>query len=283
MSDIINTNGSFVTLQQLHEKHNIGLNVMNTMKYNSLKSAIPKTWINILKLETKTKIIKIDTIHLKVGKKPKLIEKLQCKDFYNLYISSKKIIPTAVKKWETLYEDQTFEWDTIFCLPYKINRETSLQSLHYKIINRYIPCRENLHKWKKAPTNTCLHCNDNSIDTIEHYLYLCPNLKSFWQEFNKWWKQIYSFHIRLSILDILFGVTNNNDDMYIDVLNFCLLYIKGFIVDRKVYNKECRFIAFVKALAKRLDIEHVIAVTNNSETSFFKMWSELYNGLKNHM
>ena len=64
-----------------------------------------------------------------------------------------------------IYAD--FDWPVLFKIPYKFTRETDVQSLQFKIINRYIPCKENLYLWGKESSDKCGLCNE--IDTIEHF------------------------------------------------------------------------------------------------------------------
>ena len=40
-----------------------------------------------------------------------------------------------------------------FKIPYKVARETDVQSLQFKIINRYIPCKENIYGAKNHLIN----------------------------------------------------------------------------------------------------------------------------------
>ena len=121
------------------------------MNYNSLKSAIPKEWIQSIKPTDINSFEEITTINLSINGKPKLLHKVKCKDLYNIFVLEKYTIPTAIHKWESIYSNHAFEWEDIFHLPYKLCRETSLQSVQYKILSRYIPCKANLHRWNKAP------------------------------------------------------------------------------------------------------------------------------------
>ena len=278
INDILTRNGSLKNLEQLRLQYNITPNILNTMKYNSLKSAIPKKWLSIAKSSIPNYFKYKDTIEIKINEtSSKCIEKMHCKDFYKTYITKKVVIPTATKKWEQIYSNHNFEWESIYYLPYKINRETSLQSLHYKIINRYIPCKENLFKWKKVPDPSCPDCAE--LDTIEHFFFSCQHLQSFWKQFFDWWKSIYSSHIQLSKLDIIFGIANENADSHIDLLNFCVLFIKGYINDCKLYEKTVSFKRFKKTLFKRVEIEKHILLTISNTKCFDTLWRPLYQAL----
>ena len=52
-----------------------------------------------------------------------------------------------------MYYYADFDWLVLFKIPYKVARETNVQSLQFKIINRYIPCKENLYLWGKESSD----------------------------------------------------------------------------------------------------------------------------------
>ena len=66
----------------------------------------------------------------------------QCKDYYKEFVDIKGERPTALYRWEEMYYYADFDWPVLFKIPYKFTRETDVQSLQFKIINRYIPCKE---------------------------------------------------------------------------------------------------------------------------------------------
>ena len=54
-----------------------------------------------------------------------------------------------------MYYYADFDWTVLFKIPYKVARETDVQSLQFKIINRYIPCKANLYLWGKESSDKC--------------------------------------------------------------------------------------------------------------------------------
>ena len=56
---------------------------------------------------------------------------------------------------------------TLNCGDNKSDVQTDVQSLQFKIINRYIPCKENLYLWGKESSDKCGLCNE--IDTIHFF------------------------------------------------------------------------------------------------------------------
>ena len=83
----------------------------------------------------------------------------------------------------------------------------------------------------------------------------------------------------MNVTDIIFGVDNSNNDVCIDVLNFCILHMKGFIIEHKVHEKKCEFPVFVKSIVKYVEIEKYLATINRTENLFNKYWDKLYKAI----
>ena len=76
-----------------------------------------------------------------------------------------------------------------------------VQSLQFKIINRYIPCKENLYLWGKESSDKCGLCNE--IDTIEHFFAQCSYNRVFWQGVSTLVQWALDINIKLYDLDIV--------------------------------------------------------------------------------
>ena len=271
LNDILNENGSFKTCNHLQLEYNLNIDIM---KYNSLITAIPKGWLKLIR-ETENRVFElIEKKSIKIGKKIKKLEKLKCKEFYWQLISKNYTRPTALGKWEENYYYANFKWNDIFILPYQTARETSLQSLQFKIINRFLPCRSNINKWYSEEDKNCVLCSTE--ETIEHLLFWCDEVKLFWSCFQRWWENIHNCNINLGCLDILFGIINDNKDTMIHVLNYCILFAKNFIVKCKSQHDACDFNQYCQKLKYRIDVERQIAVCNDQFPKFIREWSFIY-------
>ena len=225
LRDILNLDGSFKSKESIERSHNMTLNIMH---YNSIKSAIPKTWLTQLRRRNKDVYFKETDNEgkIKINGKWQLIIKTTNKQYYWELMKRNRDKSKAIEKWEENYL-HNFDWSEIFKLPYETTRETKLQSLQYQIINRYFPCGHNLNIWYSTNEYSCSFCNEN--ESLEHYFYSCPYVKRFWKSFMNWWKTIYDCYIQLNVLDILFGIVNENNDNMIGCLNFCILLAKRYI------------------------------------------------------
>ena len=97
-----------------------------------------------------------------------------------------------------MYYYADFDWLVLFKIPYKVARETEVQSLQFKIFNRYIPCKENLYLWRKESSDICRVCN--KTETTEHFLVQCSYNRVFWQDVSKRIQRALDINIRFDFM-----------------------------------------------------------------------------------
>ena len=272
INDILDNTGNFLELDILSRKFNVNLTIM---KYNSLKDAIPKTWRNLVKQSHTIDILPV--IVICINNVRKSLTNVCNRDIYWELVTRIVEQPTSLYKWEECYYWYDFDWNDIFCNSFKVVRESYIQSLQYRILNRFFPCNENLKKWNCSNSNLCEICQEN--DSIEHYFYECNDVQLFWTSFNNWWRNMTSVHFRLCITDVLFGVRNPNNLPLLDALNFCILFAKTFIYEQRKNRKELLLYYFQVELKKRLDIEYCLCTQQNSVVKFCTQWSDIYDNL----
>ena len=168
IKDILDAQANFISAQDLEQRFNKGIDIM---KFNSLKSAIPKGWIRTLHQQNEYSFDEAEHIQVKINQISKNFKDLRCKDFYHEFINQKYVKPSCTKKWQEIYPHTNFDWKLVYSLPYAVARETFLQSFQYQVINLYLPCNSLLYKWSKVHTDKCSYCHEP--DTIEHFLYEC--------------------------------------------------------------------------------------------------------------
>ena len=273
LNDIITLNGNFKTIQVLEQEYGITIDIM---KYNGLKSAIPRSWLKYIKTEEPFEY-KVNRLSITINKIEKDIEDLHCKDLYWLFIGKKCVKPTSIDKWEENYYYVDFDWHYLFTLPYKVARETKLQSLQYQILNRFFPCKHFLKMCQKEEVDTCNHCGHT--ETLEHYFFKCHTLRLFWNSFNHWFARVYGAQIQLHTPDILFGVPNPLSDPVIENLNFCILFAKNFINSMTKKSKDVQLDLYLTELKNRLDVERTLLDMSQKSDHFKAKWQELYDTL----
>ena len=114
-------------------------------------------------------------------------------------------------------------------------------------------------------------------DTVTHYLCECQIVKEFWSLFKNWWHKCYDVNIALGAADVIFGILNPNEDIILDVLNYCILFAKRFIhkCQQGENNNNINFIAFKYKLKKRIMNEKFILENSNKLELFQMKWEPL--------
>ena len=217
-------------------------------------------------------------LYIKAESRSVIISLLTCKDIYNLFKWKYFKKPTALGKWEEKgYFFSECIWKYYNKLPYLVTRDTKIQSLQYKILHRFFPCRYWLSKWNNDADEFCEWCS--VVDNLEHYFTHCLISKSFWSSVFNWFKAVTAVSIKLSDHEILFGIENNEKDNILFLLNFVILQGKFFIVKCKNYKTNPSLLEFLRELKLNLQIERNIAINNKTTDLLEKKWGLLFDTL----
>ncbi len=191
-----------------------------------------------------------------------------------IFINTDPHTPTILQKWSIYYpifkEATANVWHIIFELPFKIVRDTKIQTFQYRIIQNIIPCNKWLHNIKIKNSPVCDYCTN--VYDLPHYFIWCSKVAECWCYWFNWWGNISGIDIRDSQVTeecILFGFLLNNDVMH--VLNFCTLYAKHYIYIQRLFNNNTLDLyVCLTQLKQALRIEENICRKNNNEDNFFK-------------
>ena len=150
----------------------------------------------------------------------------------------------AKRKFELLHGEITVsEWQAIYSLPRLLKVDTFTMDLQYKILYRILPTNKLLCKMKKIQSDRCSLCK-LQVDTIEHALWNCLNVKDFWMQVFEIWNELNNTHYKPCLKMITFGVLDSEDAS----INMLMLYGKKYIQEVKknlgVFNigKCCGFL-----------------------------------------
>jgi len=167
----------------------------------------------------------------------------------------------------------------IYTLPYYRTRETKLQSFQTKIVHRIFACHYNLNLWSIKESASCHSCDLQAIDTLEHYFFFCTQSSNFWLEISHWWFRQCQVIIRLNAFDILFGLSNPNDDCILNIMNYLILTGKWYIFTCKNEPKRMLLKEYLGKLKNRLEIEKYIMYNKGNAEEFHRSWDILLNNL----
>ena len=138
----------------------------------TLQSAIPKVWQTEI-YETLSRALTNDVVSLqntnfivRSEQKDVSIINTSTKIVYQIIILRQYVQPTALDRWASDFNIAEDDWKNIFYQPYTCTRETTLQTLQYKIVHRIFPCRKWLHNLHVVDSPSCAKCNN--LDNLIH-------------------------------------------------------------------------------------------------------------------
>ena len=79
----------------------------------------------------------------------------------------------------------------------------------------------------------------------------------------------------MSVTDIIFGITNDNNDNLIDVFNYSILFAKQFIYNCKISRSHICFVIYQNKLIARLEVERHLATSQNKLKDFYIKWDDI--------
>ena len=197
-----------------------------------------------------------------------LKSKKGCKDFYNP-LNKNQDIPSAVLKWEQIYDVSEETWKDIFKSPFKYKYSSVLQWFQTRINHRILPTKKYLYTIKAIPSPLCPYCDEE--ETITHLLWACSTTKSFLQK-------VQSLFIRNNVttpfIEELFIFNIGKQFTAEDLL--IILEVKYYIFSAKKLNSPLSIIALNNRLRWSYKALKYIATKNNKLESFEKDWHK-YN------
>lgn len=215
------------------------------------------------------------------GEEPRDLASVSSKAVYSTITLAKDHHSTAFTRWsqepsDSLRVNDEMEWSSICVSPFKSVRETKIQSLQYKVINRVIPCNSYLKQLRIRENDLCSFCN--KPDSIAHFLFLCPIVQGFWANVCAW----FSNQVNLQLQDIetkefVFGTDIGTSKG--KIINFILLQLKFFVHRQKLFHQgDLRLTHFLQELKAKLRCEKLNSLQEGKGAKF-KKWGAIFLAL----
>lgn len=91
---------------------------------------------------------------------------------------------------------------------YKATRETKLQSFHFKVLHRIIPCNVYLKQIRIKDAEWCQFCDES--DTIVHFLFICAKIQPFWKAVSTWFRDTDDLYLdQLTPAEYIWGLPSS--------------------------------------------------------------------------
>lgn len=265
INDLLDEKG-YISEDQILRKLNIKSNWIAEM--SELKKAIPKHWLNIIKMECsyKTKININPKINLQI-KNTKINASTSNKEIYELLrgkFNGEK--PLGFMVWEkrlpNMNHSHLLQSTCQFIFEYL--EDNRLKMFRYKLIHYILPCGDQLYKWKISSSDLCPVCNVK--DDYEHFFISCKLNKCFLNKINNLLKFL---HINNQILTLKNAVVGYKiDDFHYYEINHLLTFVffsiyKAFCVSNNRTSAINIFIIFKQELKQCVETYKFVHKTHN--------------------
>ena len=151
------------------------------MECNSLISALPNIWKQIIKKQKPPVDATISTYDLMI-KRTKLyaycykVNNENCQIVQRLYNYWYKILDKEIEMCEV---------GDLFSNIYKVTTNTKLRSFQYRLLHNAVIFNNRLFCWKITQNNLCALCSKHK-ETVLHFFYDCEISKGIWSEMCKY-------------------------------------------------------------------------------------------------
>ena len=239
------------------------------MDYNSLLSAFPRHWKNILKSE----ILMDDHIQLwptvTNSKKP-------CSTVYKLLNKSDKGITRSGHKWQMLLPE--FQWNVHYESFRNIRKVTNVvkyKDFQYRLLHNKIFCNNVLFYWKLVDSQQCDFCDWDKQDLL-HLLYHCPASQAIWRNLMNYFRSldIDMSELLLSPENIVYSLLHPRPG---NVINTLVLLCKFYLFRCKVQLSTPTFRELLDELELFYRIELYNANLKNRISQHKRKWEILYH------
>ena len=264
IDDLTRNNGAFMSLQDIKLK--FPAIKVDFLTYNLLLRAIPQKWKVSLASETYIHMTDKDRNKpptIRIRDQEVSVDAIRSKHLYKHGVIDKT--PKAITRWEELgYGDM--DWEKVFRIPYQCTKSTQIQSLQFRILNRYIPTKRYLYIRNLTRSPQCDRCEID--ETLEHFFYQCPSVNSIWV---KIFMELGSANHN-NVKSVLFGINEEQHSV-----NLIILLVKQYFVKCRLgYGQvEPNFVGARSFVKHHVMVEKHAAIANKTVESFKDKWQSV--------
>ena len=241
---------------------------LTTMKYNALKSAIPKDWRKAYKSNPSIRLSEDECERSNTAK----IENLRASNNVTrqAYTELQEKVRKSTKlheRWNNILNADLTE-DDIYKLCLVLRSATCImkyRSFQYRVINMAITTNRQLFKWGKVDSDMCFHC-ELERETVHHMFITCIEVQELWTTALRIIKEITDMEYPINdACDKLLGNAN-----YPPVVNLILIVVKQYIYRQRCLKKGVNVYELKRLIYSIKNTEKFYAIKDNTTDKFKK-------------
>ncbi len=197
-------------------KQNVYQRIENKQRYFEIISNIQRAMLKYDGIRYMNDFVNIRNVENRITTNRK------CKDYYNELVKSVRIESKANSKWASIIDFEA-EWTYIYQNKLKNQLDMKILEFNFKVLNDILATKSNLFKWKISPNADCIYCGN--IEDISHLLFYCRQPRNIWTRVSAF------FSFQITLKEIIFGVSNENEVNTV-ISYICYAIYKKYLIDK---------------------------------------------------
>ena len=218
--------------KQLQEEHGLA-NKLN-FKWIQLIHSLLNPWIEQIFIDSRNLInLAIHDHHLIKKHQILCLNKLDCKELYNIQLQANFLKPTSQAYFENFFAGHVFEWDKIYILPRIVTTDSRIRIFQYKILLNILYLTKKLFEFNKinSPERSFCKCEE---ETTIHLFHICRKTQALWTQLTSHLNR----HLNLPYLtpqSAIFGFLDISNKDYL-IVNQCYYYLSTTLTMQETQN-----------------------------------------------
>ena len=196
----------------------------------------------------------------------------KCKFFYCFMTNNSSFYPQKALKLQEEFNLNSKELELAYSIPYSITNDNYLRQLQFKVLNFILYDNSKLKKFGITDSDNCSFCS-NSVDSMEHMIFLCEKIQIFWRDVFGIINTIKNTTIPIDKKYIFLGVLKAGK--HFAFINFAIILAKSYIYTCKRKPKIPTKTGFLQILKEKYTIEKELARRNSekAQNEFKQKWN----------
>ena len=241
---------------------------LTKMRYNSLKSALPKYIKDFFLSTSLTAFCPLPPHNYDRS----LIQRNFSKEVGAFVSDDMLLIHNKYLKWRMEIGDfceGLIDFAKKHSDIYRVTNVTKYRSFQYRVLQRGLITNIQLAKWGIMENELCYFCRDDR-ETISHMLFLCPLVRHIWEDLQKYLMERGKCEIHMNVQNV---ITNSICTSRAHIANFMCLVTKQYIYAQRCLKGGISFQGLKAKINQIENIEKYIAIKNGKLGVHQKKWS----------
>ena len=258
--------GNYKPEKLLYEQYGL-----TTLRYNSIKAAMPKEW----------KVFFMENPHQTFSPLPphnidifKMTKGNLSRKVYNYIGSDATMLQNKLSLWNNdlgheLCED-IYSFGYLHKSLYALTNITKYRSFQYRLLQRGLVTNSHLYKWGLKNTDRCNFCRIEK-ESLVHMMYSCSSVQAFWSQV------LVFLHEKHGVRDVSFNSKDviKNTMCNSKVGNFICLAAKQYIYKQRCFEEDLKIQQFKGHIMHLQNIKKYVAIKNGKLSKHQAKWGNV--------